>query len=384
MQIVTDGGCCKKRPQSLPADRSYWHKGTARAVGTVKAGPRLSGGFELRNSIMSKIITLIFLFLASCIPATGWAACTGTAVDVIATSTGDNPPIINPNAANGTVYWTSPIMLANLPDTVKCSPSIGTVTVAAVGVYNATYQTYSTNIPGVGLRFTIYVPVTGTLPMNSVNTWSSLQSLAGTTPVTFVFSIVKTGPITQGGSVSGRILSLWATQPPPSNSGAYLGYIDFPGAVVINPGIPTCAVTTPSIVVPMGSYLAQKTFTGVGTVSPAQPFNIGLNCAGGTTGISATVYTTLTDQTNPGNVSSTLSLSSNSTAKGVGIQILNGTTPVSFGPDSSVVGNTNQWQAGVTGNTSFTIPLAARYVQTASTVSAGTANGMATFTMSYQ
>jgi type 1 fimbria pilin len=329
---------------------------------------------------MSQIVSLFFLLLALCIPATGQAACTGTAPDVLAAQQGGyNPPTLDPTAANGTVYWTSGIMLATASSSVNCTnPTLGTVLIAAVGAYNSTYQTYATNIPGIGLRFTIYVPTTGTLPVN-YTTWSSQSSLSGAPAITFAFSIVKTGPITQGGSVSGRILSFSA------QSGAYpIFYIDLPGALVINPGIPTCAVTTPSIVVPLGSNIAQKTFTGVGSVSPAQPFNIGLSCSGGTAGISATVYTTLTDQTNPGNVSSTLSLSSDSTAKGVGIQVLNGTTPISYGPDSRVVGNTNQWLAGQTGNTSFTIPLTARYVQTTSTVTAGTANGIATFTMAYQ
>jgi type 1 fimbria pilin len=96
------------------------------------------------------------------------------------------------------------------------------------------------------------------------------------------------------------------------------------------------------------------------------------------------VYTTLTDQTNPANQSNTLSLSASSTASGIGIQVLNGNTVISYGPDSSVVGNPNQWLAGSTGNGTFNIPLTARYAQTAPTVKPGTANGIATFTMSYQ
>jgi type 1 fimbria pilin len=142
-------------------------------------------------------------------------------------------------------------------------------------------------------------------------------------------------------------------------------------------------VTTPAVTVPLGS-VAQSTFTGVGSTSQAKSFNIGLNCAGGAANVTASVYTTLTDQNNPGNVSNTLSLTSSSTAKGVGIQVLNGGTVISFGPDSAVVGNTNQWVAGQTGNGGFIIPLTARYVQTASAVTAGTANALATFTMGYQ
>jgi type 1 fimbria pilin len=147
---------------------------------------------------------------------------------------------------------------------------------------------------------------------------------------------------------------------------------------------PTCSVSTPSIQVSLGS-VQLKSFSGVGSTSQVQPsFNISLSCTGGDTGVMTSVYTTLTDQTNPANQSNTLSLSASSTASGIGIQVLNGNTVISYGPDSAVVGNPNQWLAGSTGNGTFNIPLTARYVQTAPTVKAGTANGIATFTMSYQ
>ncbi|KVR00360.1 adhesin [Burkholderia ubonensis] len=98
------------------------------------------------------------------------------------------------------------------------------------------------------------------------------------------------------------------------------------------------------------------------------------------------MYTTLTDASHPANVSSVLSLGADSTASGVGIQVLRGDndTLISYGPDSSQAGNPNQWFVGEFGNVDVTIPLKARYVQTASDVKAGTANGRATFTMSYQ
>lgn len=57
---------------------------------------------------------------------------------------------------------------------------------------------------------------------------------------------------------------------------------------------------------------------------------------------------------------------------------------VSFGPDSSVAGNTNQWLVGNAISGQMNIPLTVKYVQTAQTIKAGTVNGVATFTMSYQ
>lgn len=283
---------------------------------------------------------------------------------------------MNPtSASNGTVLWSSQTVIAIVNPSISCRNNIDTVTYSSAGTYNSAYQAFSTNIPGIGLRVSLQSPGPGsTLPYSMAVNTNQLN-----TSMNFSVSLIKTGPITQGGTISGPIVQVTA-----SNVPGVLYYVGLAGGgIVINPTIPTCSVTTPSIVVPLGN-VAQSTFKGVGTTSSAQPFNIGLNCSGGATGVSATVYTTLTDQTNPSNQSSTLSLSSSSTATGVGIQVLNGGTPISYGPDLRVIGNTNQWQAGLAGNSSFTIPLSARYVQTATSIKGGTANGVATFTMGYQ
>jgi len=102
--------------------------------------------------------------------------------------------------------------------------------------------------------------------------------------------------------------------------------------------------------------------------------------------MSAEAHVTLTDATNTGNRSNVLTLSPDSQAKGVGIEVLKGDTVLAYGPDSNATGNLNQWHAGTisTGMSTFSIPLTARYVQTDPVVTPGSANGRATFTMSYQ
>jgi len=91
----------------------------------------------------------------------------------------------------------------------------------------------------------------------------------------------------------------------------------------------------------------------------------------------------LTDATTPGNRTDLLTLTSGSTANGVRIRIRNqADNPVSFGPDAPTAGNTNQWLVGPSDSTT-TIPMTAEYVSTGD-VEAGTANAVATFTMSYQ
>ncbi|CAE6845638.1 F17a-G fimbrial adhesin [Paraburkholderia nemoris] len=147
----------------------------------------------------------------------------------------------------------------------------------------------------------------------------------------------------------------------------------------------TCTVTTPSIAVSLGAIPLSQ-FTGVGATSqPSQSFNIQLQCSGQVP--AQMILYTLTDQTDPTNVGPWLNLTPGSTAQDLGIQVqTSGGYLVGYGPDSSVVNNTNQqfgsWvQAG---GGMVTIPLTARYIQTGSSVRAGSANGQATFTMSYQ
>ncbi|NML29907.1 fimbrial protein [Paraburkholderia antibiotica] len=143
----------------------------------------------------------------------------------------------------------------------------------------------------------------------------------------------------------------------------------------------TCTVTTPSISVSLGSVPINQ-FGAVGSGSTTIPFQIGLNCSG----VATSYYITFTDSNNPGNNTNSLSLTSDSSATGVGIQILNGGNPVSYGPDSSVAGNLNQIFLGTSTGTGsvVTLPFGGRYVKTNGTMTPGSANGVATFTMSYQ
>jgi len=77
-------------------------------------------------------------------------------------------------------------------------------------------------------------------------------------------------------------------------------------------------------------------------------------------------------------------LTTNSSAQGVAYQILYGSTVINYGADSSAVGNKNQVKLGsVSAAGSFPVSLSARYVRTGAIVP-GSANALATFTMSYQ
>jgi type 1 fimbria pilin len=260
------------------------------------------------------------------------------------------------------------------PPSISCVP---TVTTYVTGLGAHINNIYPTSIPNIGMRITAtgnntLVPFLGTRASAS-GTWDESFGLK--------VELIKTGEITAGGTLSGSILQYRAD----SASGALLVDFQINTPVSINPQVPTCSVAAPRINVPLGAAAVAQ-FKAVGTTSSEQPFNISLNCKGGTKGSATKAYVTLTDVTNPANRTEILSLTKASTATGVGIQVTKDGAPLKFGEDSAAAGNANQWFAGTIpqGQDKLDIPLKARYVQTAATVGPGSANAAATFMMSYQ
>ncbi len=147
----------------------------------------------------------------------------------------------------------------------------------------------------------------------------------------------------------------------------------------------TCTVTTPSVSVNL-PVVSLSALGAVGKNAGDTILSHRSSCAAG-----ANVYITLTDATTPTNTTSLLTLASNSTAQGIKLRILNGSGPVDFGPDSAVVGATNQWFLGAS-NSINGIPLTVQYYRddtnpagtSPATLSRRQCHAQATFTMSYQ
>jgi type 1 fimbria pilin len=230
--------------------------------------------------------------------------------------------------------------------------------------------------PGIGLRLTVHA-TTGDLNLSFI----PLSASVNTQRSAYTLQVVRlNGNLGPGPLFPNPLVMLFD-----QNSGFYaLGFDGGGGGAIVIP--PTCSVTAPSIMVPMGNVPVSAFKGGVGSSSPpTNPFNISLTCAGGDGSTAVSIYTTLTDATKPANRTDTLTLTSNSQATGVGIQILKSGTPLKYGPDSSASGNTNQWLAGsATANGQFNIPLTARYIQTLPAITLGSANAIATFTMNYR
>uniref|UniRef100_UPI003BEEFBE4 fimbrial protein n=1 Tax=Burkholderia arboris TaxID=488730 RepID=UPI003BEEFBE4 len=250
---------------------------------------------------------------------------------------------------------------------------------------------YQTSVPGIGIRLRTIVDQAGMVNGNSRGNvfYENLETPSTTTSASFrppylwsVYAgefrleIIKTGDIAPGRVFRATIGEVAAGT-------IVLRRFRLSGDVVVQPA--SCKVTSQSIQVPLGS-VPQRNFKGPGTTTPAVNFSIPIDCSG----VSKNVYMTFTDSLNPGNTGNVLPLTKNSTAKGIGIQILpDGSSgnvyPIAFGPDA---GNINQQLvASLNGRSDIgkiNVNLRARYIQTAEKVVPGTANGMVTYTISYQ
>lgn len=231
---------------------------------------------------------------------------------------------------------------------------------------------YESGIPGIGVRFSVnsfVFPLEEPFifPYKDLHSWPARLQL------------VKTGPITESGSLAGL------------KGGAYLASDDnyqwrvfaFEGGANVDPGKPTCNVVTPSVLVPLGPTPLAR-FSGPGTTVGSRDFKIVVSCSHGRPQITTAVYGVLMDQSDPTNRSSTLSLESGSTARGVGVQVLLRGQLLAYGGSSAAAGAENRWLAGRSGNGGFEIPMEARYVQTDAAVSPGSANANAVFMLSYE
>jgi major type 1 subunit fimbrin (pilin) len=140
--------------------------------------------------------------------------------------------------------------------------------------------------------------------------------------------------------------------------------------------VTVASCTTPNVTVSMGSYPA-ATFKGSGSSSNPVAFNVAVNnCPAGMNQIQYSFDA-------PGGVANAnngvIKLSSDSTATGVGLQLKdNAGNALKYDTQYTLSGYVTS-----TGG-SYTIPLKAAYYQTGTAVTAGTANGVLTFTMTYQ
>lgn len=142
----------------------------------------------------------------------------------------------------------------------------------------------------------------------------------------------------------------------------------------INIRTESCDVLNNTINVPLGTVTqGQFSSTSPGGVSPDVPFSIELNCDAGAN-VNIRIDGTADDSLAAGVIK--ISSGAEGQATGVGIQILKGdTSPVGIGQEWAITPSASEG--------SLSIPFFVRYYLNGQTLSSGSANGTATFTMIY-
>lgn len=358
---------------------------------TSKYGAEQAGHTRASNSVRrvwQTLMTFFALSVCALVPTKSWASCTwyaGQSMGIL-TFSYTGTVNINPTLPIGTTLAT----MQNTMSAYGGGNNLVYCNTAAradfIGVGAASGNIYPSSVNGVGIRISFpnstFLP--GGVYFPTYNNYPADTSYWANPNVVVKVELVKTGTITAGGSFFGEF-GKWMLSTTGSPTIQEVS-MQFSPSIPVVPTTPTCGVTSPN---PIGVTLPDTpaiAFGGVGTTAGlAQSFNITLSCSGGSAGTSTGMYVTLTDATNPGNTTDMLSPTAATASTGVGVRIFNGGVPVRFGPDSSTVGNTNQWRVTTVGVGlgSVSIPLTATYVQVGSTVQGGQVQAIATFTMAY-
>ncbi|XHA15853.1 fimbrial protein [Citrobacter farmeri] len=258
--------------------------------------------------------------------------------------------------------------------------------VKAIGTFDSMVngvRVYKTNVNGIGYAISATTAkcaggnasVTGSNTIRGdINTAQLCQNttgmispgLNGSVTVTFYKTATETGSGTISARTVGALVLL-------NNS---LLWQSPEAAVNINAftvTTPACKLTTASIPVDM-KEVDKNAFNGKGTTpgeTYTQSFSLPMTCNAGTA-VSVRMEGDIYDATK-GVINTT---SGSNAATGVGIQLLYDNQPMRLGSDVAV------GASGIGGG--FSVPLKARYYQTGERITTGAANGVLSFTMTYQ
>lgn len=144
----------------------------------------------------------------------------------------------------------------------------------------------------------------------------------------------------------------------------------------------TCSVAgNTNLPVPLGSYTTNPSSglgSGIGQTSATTAFNIRLNCEALLSGTFDVMMQLDGDASSGLSEAGVVALNTTSTASGVGVQILNeNQQPIALATPFNIA-------SYPLSSALITVPLYARYYQTAAKINPGTANAVATYTLSYQ
>lgn len=248
--------------------------------------------------------------------------------------------------------------------------------VVAQGVVEGADKIFSTNVPGIGLRFSrggdtvnIVYPGSYTVRATSNNTSIYLEGSH------FTLEVIKTASTTGSGTLaSGQYTSYgWKSNP------ILITRLSGNAITIVSP---SCTVLSgKNMNVDIGT-IKRTDLKGVGTWAGGTPFNIQLQCSGG---VSASGFANI-NTTFSGNLATNTSASQgvlinektgSSAAKGIGVQVLKDGTPLELDKKYFI------GQLATSQTSFYTLPYTARFYQYLSDISSGEVQSHMVFNLTY-
>jgi len=307
-----------------------------------------------------------------------WAACTVTPGYVEKTVDMNMGNVVIPNTAGvGTVFKKQPFSLPltgnDKPWTCKNGGTVNGDMLQGTPVPGYDHV-FTTAVPGVGIRLSRYFDSTAvTYYPHVLTTPSDFGNFNAA--ARFEVELFKIAPVTGNGPLSQGIYTRYYS--PADGKSVLTTILSGVGITIITP---SCTVDAGSRNIPVQfGKVARSSFKGIGSTTGDRNFNIRLNCQAGQNAQN-TVYLRMDAQQDPSTSQpGVLQITQGGTdivAGGVGIQVLDkNANAVTFGDDARV---------GPSMDGSYVLPYTARYFQTGNTVTAGRADGVATFTLGYK
>ncbi|WP_244320007.1 fimbrial protein [Enterobacter cancerogenus] len=233
----------------------------------------------------------------------------------------------------------------------------------------------ATVVPGIGIRWKNFSSTTGTsefvsrMKLNNAS-WRRGILQNGVSTFTDTFELIKTSTTPLTGSIPALTLNMEYSTPVSNNIQRLplYKYIFSP----MNISTASCQIEDKNLNINMGIALLPK-FNGVGSTQNSVTFSIPLICSE-QTAVNVTLdnVSPLADPAN-----GVLGLNSNSTAKGLGIQLKYNDAPVQFG-------KLIKYGTAASPGEVVNIPFKAAYYMTSANAQSGSVSATASFTMTYR
>lgn len=264
-------------------------------------------------------------------------------------------------AINSEIYTTNMVAISHT--TATCGNSNNMLYFSMLSSPSLGNAVYPTSLPGIGVSI-LHLGVNLANP--AMSRVISFNPLLNSSPAPQL-RLIKTGDITVG-ELKPFNSGIWGQTNINSSGTPLFSYLNLTPVTIQKS---SCKVAQSAIQVPMGT-LHKSHFSGVGSTAAERTFTIGIECDGLTE-----VLLKMDGMADSSNAPGVLALNNSVTpvASGVGIQILYGDTPLMLNQLNSL----GEYNIG-----HDDIELTARYYQTQPLITGGSANGTASFTLTYQ